>query len=104
VLDLLRNLGRRRKPAASAPEAPEWRREGFSAAHFYTAAFQSITITVRQVPPSEIQDYCGPGALACYDPNRRIITIPRIFHDAEHEKFHALGEELWHALGGHHHG
>lgn len=70
---------------------------------FQTEGFQRVTVTVRQVPPGEIARYCGPAAVACYDPAADIITVPVITSDADHEGHRLLGHELWHRLGGHHH-
>lgn len=94
-------LFKRKRPG---PEPPLWQREGFAVEHFYTAPLQQITVTVRQVPPGELHRYCGGRGNACYDAQRRIITIPRILHDHDSATFEALGHELWHALGGQHHG
>lgn len=70
---------------------------------FRTAEFQRITVTVRQVERGEVGRYCGPAAVACYDPAADIITVPVITSDADHEGHRLLGHELWHRLGGHHH-
>lgn len=96
----------RRKPPELKPraEAPDWEREGFECAEFYTPPAVTITLTVRQVPPSHIARYCGGRGNACTDRARGIITIPRIKHDYDAAAFAALGHEVWHLLGGRHRG